>query len=113
MSAKNIPVDYVTDLCARIGQGERPRKINELSPKEFIRQMLPHVKIFLTQGYTYKEIAEFLGHISSSDLKKALAKEDSAQATGKKLKTGQAKKKLPPSSPGKKSKKSEAPQPGA
>lgn len=130
MSAKNIPVDYVEDLCARIGRGETPRKINELSPKEFIRQMLPHVKIFLAQGYTYKEIAEFLGHISSGDLKKtlakvdpapatgknlkkALAKADPATATGKKLKDGQAEKTVPARIPCKKCKGSKAPQPGA
>jgi len=112
MSAKNIPIDYVTDLCVRIGQGERPQKINELSSKEFIRQMLPHVKIFLAQGYTYKEIANFFGHISSGDLKKALAKEDPTQATRKKLKAVQAEKTAPAQFPGKKSKKCEAPQPG-
>jgi len=81
MRAKNITVEYVADLHARIERGESPKKINELSPKEFIREMLPHVKKFLAQGYTHKEIALFLGYISSGDLKKAVAKESLASAT--------------------------------
>lgn len=97
MSAKTISEDYVADLCARIEKGENPRKIKELSPKKFIRQMLPHVKKFLEQGYTYKEIAEFLGYISSGNLKKAVAKEDSRQAAQKKTKTVQAKETPAPS----------------
>lgn len=88
MSAQKIAADYVTDLHARIEQGEKPRKINELSSKEFIRQMLPHVQKFLAQGYTYKEIAVFLGHISAGDLKKAVAKEDPTPAMGNKSKAG-------------------------
>jgi hypothetical protein len=94
MSTKSISVDYVTALCARIEQGETPQKNNDLSPKEFIRQMLPHVKKFLEQGYTYKEIAEFLGHISSGDLKKAVTKADSDTAVNKKTAAGQKNKKI-------------------
>ena len=45
--------------------------------------MLPHVKRFLAEGYTYKEIAKFLGHVSVTDLKKAIAK-DATEAGGKK-----------------------------
>jgi hypothetical protein len=108
MKAKNITVDYVADLCARIERGEKPRKINNLSFEEFIRRMLPHVKNFLAQGYTYKEIAEFFGHISSGDLKKAVAKEGPAPAAGKKLKTGQEKKTVPARTPSKKEKGSKA-----
>jgi len=92
MSAKNknISVDYVKELCARIEQGETPRKNDALSPGEFIRQLLPHVKKFLAQGYTYKEIADFFGHISSGDLKKAMAKEILGPAVKKASKAGQA-----------------------
>jgi len=112
MSAKKITVDYVTDLHARIDRGETPRKVNDLSPKEFIQQMLPHVKNFLTQGYTYREIAEFLGHISSSDLKKAVAKSP-ALAAEKKSKAEQTGKSVRASIPSKKSNRRNEPQPGA
>jgi len=111
MKAKNIPVDYVADLCTRIEQGETPRKSNALAPKEFLRQMLPHAKVFLAQGYTYKEIADFLGHISADDLKKAVAKEAPAPTKGKQMQAG-PEKTAPPPIPGKKSKAGKAPQPG-
>jgi hypothetical protein len=112
MSVTNISVDYVKDLCARIEQGEKPQKNDTLSPKEFIRQVLPHVKIFLAQGYSYKEIAAFLGHISSGDLKKAVAKEAPAPEAKKAAKTGQAEK-ATSLIPCKKYKGRKAPQPGA
>jgi hypothetical protein len=73
MADKTITDQYVADLCRRIAEGEAPRK--EISLKEFIRQMLPHVKDFLARNYEYKEIAEFLGHVSAADLKKAVAKD--------------------------------------
>jgi hypothetical protein len=81
MADKIITAEYVADLCRRIGEGETPKK--EISLKEFIRQMLPHVKEFLARGYEYKEIAEFLGHVSAADLKKAVAK-DAAETRPKK-----------------------------
>ena len=80
---KNITLEYVAGLYARMERGETPRKNTDIAPRDFIRQMLPHVKNFLAQGYTYKEIAEFLGHVSAGDLKKAVAKENPAPA-GKK-----------------------------
>jgi hypothetical protein len=113
MSAKNITVDYVTELHARIKRGETPQKIDKLSPKEFIRQMLPHVKSFLTQGYTYKEIADFFGHISSGDLKKAVAKENPAPTEKKQSKAGQTAKTVSARIPCKNCKGRKAPQPGA
>jgi hypothetical protein len=112
MSAKNITVEYVEDLCARIEQGEMPRKINALARKEFVRQMLPHVKIFLEQGYTYKEIADFLGHISASDLKKAVAK-DAPVPTQRKQPKAVPEKTVPALIAGTKSKGRKGPQPGA
>lgn len=77
MSSKTIPAEHIADVRARIERGEKPRKMdeNQVSPKEFIQQMLPHVKTFLVQGYTYREIAEFLGQVSVGDLKKALEKD--------------------------------------
>lgn len=75
MAAKVITVEYVAELCRRIEQGETPKRNTEVSPKEFVRQMLPHVKRFLAMGYTYKEIAEFFGRASVADLKKAVARE--------------------------------------
>ena len=77
MSSKTITAEHVAEVRARIERGEKPRKIddNQVSPKEFIRQMLPHVKTFLVQGYTCEEIAEFLGQVSVRDLKKALEKD--------------------------------------
>ncbi|MDR2695374.1 MAG: hypothetical protein LBC79_03225 [Deltaproteobacteria bacterium] len=113
MNAKNISVDHVKDLCARIEQGATPRKNEALSPREFIRQMLPHVKKFLAQGYTYKEIAEFLGYISSGDLKKAVAKEDPALAVKKAPKAEQTEKVAVGWAPCKKPKERKAPQPCA
>jgi hypothetical protein len=80
---KNIPLEYVAGLYARMERGETPRKNTDIAPRDFIRQMLPHVKNFLAQGYTYKEIAEFLGHVSAGDLKKAVAKENPAPASRK------------------------------
>ena len=104
MSDKRITAYYVTDLHARIAQGETPIKLNELSRKEFILQMLPHVKSFLTRGYTHKEIAEFIGHVSSGDLKKALAKETPSPAVKKTPKAEGTKKTLIGQTPGKKGK---------
>ncbi|MDR2818973.1 MAG: hypothetical protein LBB60_00340 [Desulfovibrio sp.] len=78
MTAKIITAEYVADLCRRIEEGELPKKNTEISAKEFVRQMVPHVKIFLAKGYTYKEIAVFFGHVSVTDLKKAVAKEAAA-----------------------------------
>ena len=77
MADKTITAEHVAEVRARIERGEKPRKIdeNQLSPKEFIQQMLPHVKTFLVQGYTHEEIAEFLGQLSVHDLKKALEKD--------------------------------------
>jgi hypothetical protein len=73
MAAKNITAEHIADLCRRIEQGETPKRNTAISSKEFVRRMLPHVKNFLAQGYAYKEIAEFLGHVSVADLKKAVA----------------------------------------
>jgi hypothetical protein len=112
MSIRNISIDYVQDLCARIEQGETPRKNDALSPKEFIRQVLPHVKNFLAQGYSYKEIAAFLGHVSHEDLKKAVAKEAPARIAKKVAKPGQTDKTTAPA-PGQKRKSRQTPQPGA
>ena len=112
MSAKNITVEYAEELRARIEQGEMPRKINALSRKEFVRQMLPHVKLFLGQGYTYKEIANLLGYISGGDLKKAVAKDSPAPAKGKPPKT-EPEKTLPTLIPDTRSKGRKKPQPGA
>jgi hypothetical protein len=78
MAAKVITAEYVADLCRRIGEGETPKKNTEISAKEFIGQMMPHVKSFLARGYTYKEIVGFLGHVSVTDLKKAVAREAAA-----------------------------------
>ncbi len=75
MAAKPITEEYVADLCRRIEEGEEPKKDTEISVKEFTRRMLPHLKEFLTKGYTHKEIAEFFGHVSVADLKKAVAKD--------------------------------------
>ncbi|MDR1489582.1 MAG: hypothetical protein LBS65_03720 [Desulfovibrio sp.] len=75
MAAKVITAEYVAEITGRIEQGEKPRKNTEISAKEFIRQMLPHVKNFLAQGFSYKEIAGFLGHVSVADLKKAIVKD--------------------------------------
>ena len=113
MSAKKITADYVADLHARIERGETPRKIDELSSKEFIRQMLPHVKNFLVQGYTYKEIAEFFGHVSSGDLKKIVVKENFVLAEEKKMVAVQVEKTGHSRIPCKKSKRRKAPELGA
>lgn len=80
MTAKMISTEYLNELNLRIEQGERPKKTGEdaMTPKEFIQRMLPHIKTFLVQGYTHKEIAKFLGHVSSEDLKKALEKDAAA-----------------------------------
>jgi hypothetical protein len=77
MPRSPVTAEHVADICRRIAQGETPKRNMELSLKEFTRQMLPHVKDFLAQGYTYKEIAEFLGHVSVADLKKAVARDTS------------------------------------
>jgi|GEM_PF-3153244 len=75
MAAKEIiTAEYVAAILNRIAQGETPQKDTSISPKEFTEQMLPHVKAFLVQGYAFKEIAEFIGHVSASDLKKAVKK---------------------------------------
>ena len=84
MSSKSIAADYVADLLHRIGQGEMPQKNAEISLKEFLKQILPHVKQFLAQGYTYKEIAKFLGQVSVTDLKKAVAKDNTESEIEKK-----------------------------
>ncbi|MDR3177091.1 MAG: hypothetical protein LBU06_11245 [Desulfovibrio sp.] len=83
MAAKVITAEHVAEITGRIGQGEKPRKNTEISAKEFVMQMLPHVKNFLEQGFSYKEIAGFLGHVSASDLKKAIVK-DTCEAQEKK-----------------------------
>ena len=88
MAAKPITAEYVADLCHRIEQGETPQKNTDISRKEFLRQMLPHVENFLAQGYTYKEISTFLGQVSVTDLKKAVAKEDAETARKKKVPAG-------------------------
>ena len=75
MTAKLISNEYVTELMERMRQGETPKKITGLKPAEFIKLMLPQVKIFLAQSFTHEEIAEFIGHVTESDLKKALDKE--------------------------------------
>lgn len=77
MSAKMITTEYANELSLRIEQGERPRKTGEdaIAPKDFVQRMLPHIKAFLIQGYTHKEIAKFLGHVSGEDLKKAVEKD--------------------------------------
>ena len=90
MSAKPITADYVADLSRRIEQGETPQKNTDISCREFLIQMLPHVKIFLEQGYTYKEISKFLGQVSVTDLKKAVAKENAETVRAKKVSTGKA-----------------------
>jgi len=84
MAAKPITAEYAAELCRRIEQGEAPEKNTEISSKEFISRMLPHVKKFLAEGYAYKEIAKFLGHASAADLKKAIAKD--AVETGREKK---------------------------
>lgn len=104
MAAKSITREYVDELVSRIGQGETPKKNTEISAKEFVRQMLPHVKNFVAQGYAYKEIADFIGHVSAADLKKAVAKDtsESQEKKGKKAeeqeKPGKA---VPPKAPSK------------
>ena len=75
MSSKNITQEYVNDLCQRIEQGEAPKKSTDVSAKEFVTIMLPHVKNFLAKGFSYEEISAFIGHVSPEKLKKALAKE--------------------------------------
>jgi hypothetical protein len=79
MAAKVITAEYLAEITGRIEQGEKPRKNTEISAKEFTRQMLPHVKNFLAQGFSYKEIAGFLGHVSAADLKKAIGKDTSEE----------------------------------
>jgi len=74
MGTKIITAEHVANTLKRIEQGETPRKDTKISSKEFAMRMLPHVKRFLAQGYTYKEIAEFLGHIATSDVKKVVEK---------------------------------------
>ena len=76
MAAKKttITAEYTVDILNRIAQGETPQKETAISPKEFIGQVLPHAKIFLAQGYEYKEVAKFIGHVSASDLRKAVKK---------------------------------------
>ena len=85
MSAKAISAEYIAGICARIENGETPRKIPEVSLDDFIRQMLPHVRSFLEQGYSHKEIAEFLGYVSAGALRKAVEK-DAPRPTEKKTK---------------------------
>jgi len=75
MGAKIITAEHVANTLKKIEQGEMPKRNTKISQKEFAAQMLPHVKRFLAQGYTYKEIADFLGHITASDLKKAVEKD--------------------------------------
>ena len=96
MAAKPITAEYAAELCQRIEQGGVPEKSTEISFKEFISQVLPYVKKFLAEGYTYKEIAKFLGHVSATDLKKALAKD--AMETGRKK---EPEKTEPPKAPAK------------
>ncbi len=72
---KAITKNYLKELCEKIKRGERPCKEDEdfISRKVFIREMMPHIKSFLSEGYSYKEIAVFLEHVSGDDLKKAVA----------------------------------------
>ncbi len=77
MAAKSVTTEYVDELIGRIKRGETLKKNTEISSKEFIKRMLPHVKSFVAEGFEYKEIAEFLGHVSAADLKKAVLKEGS------------------------------------
>ena len=74
---KAITKNYVTELCEKIKRGERPGKEDEdfISRKMFIREMMPHIKSFLSEGYSYKEIAVFLEHVSGDYLKKAVAED--------------------------------------
>jgi len=71
---KIITPEYLTELLSRIAKGERPQKIVTISQKAFVEQMLPHVKDFLAQDYTYKAIAEFIGHVSVAELRKVVKK---------------------------------------
>ena len=102
---KIITPEYLAGLLSKIAQGERPQKVSSISQKAFLEQMLPHVKAFLAQDYTYKAIAEFIGHISISDLKKAvkksLAEDKEREKAVKKeqTKTAQKKKKTVASKP--------------
>ena len=80
MGAKIITAEHVANTLKKIEQGEMPKRNTKISQKEFAAQMLPHVKRFLAQGYTYKEVADFLGHITASDLKKAVEKGHCAEA---------------------------------
>ena len=78
---KAITKAYIVELCDKIKNGEKPGKEDDafVSRKMFIREMMPHVKAFLAEGYSYKEIAVFLDHVSGDDLKKAVA--DDAENT--------------------------------
>jgi DNA-binding transcriptional MerR regulator len=80
MTAKMISKEYLTELNLRIEQGERPKKTGEdaITSKDFLQRMLPHIKTFLAQGYTHKEIAKFMGHVSAEDVKKVLEKDADA-----------------------------------
>jgi hypothetical protein len=89
MTARPISAEDLAEVCARIERGEKPEKTNEISSKDFIGRMLPHVKAFLEQGYTYREIAEFLGHVSAGALRKAVAK-DAGRAEKKTKQEGKA-----------------------
>jgi hypothetical protein len=97
---KTLTRDYLKETLEKIQAGDKPHKNpEEISKKEFLKALLPHLRSFRKDGYSPKEIAVFVGGVSASDIKKALEKgEEKAVAPGR-MKDSKPKRSAAPARP--------------